>query len=147
MFLGGFIHDLEGIVNRRFKDRTELERYLQDYFVSPKQIKLTDFEGELTFTEDNHLVGVIGNYDIDIWYLLDNEKQLYITEVCWEENDITQNEDLEFYDELEQILNTYSEDWEKEPLDGDEVDKLVEILRKQLNVINGNITMKEYLDK
>ena len=43
------------------------------------------------------------------------------------------------------ILNTYSEfTWEEEPLDGDEVDRLVEHLRNKLNLINGNITREEY---
>lgn len=55
--------------------------------------------------------------------------------------------DLQFYNELSNILNIYMEDWEEEPLDGDEVDRLVKILKNQLNLINGNITMQEYLNK
>ena len=55
--------------------------------------------------------------------------------------------DLQFYNELSNILNIYMENWREEPLDGDEVDMLVEILRNQLNLINGNITMQEYLNK
>lgn len=55
--------------------------------------------------------------------------------------------DLQFYNELSNILNIYMEDWEEEPLDGDEVDRLIKILKNQLNLINGNITMQEYLNK
>ena len=52
---------------------------------------------------------------------------------------------MEYEKELIDILNTYSEfTWEEEPLDGDEVDRLVEHLRNQLNLINGNITQEEY---
>lgn len=142
-----FIKDLENIVHKRFVDKKELEEYLTQYFL--ETVKINDFEGEIDFIEDNHLVGTVGNnYDIDIWYITDNEKRLYITEVAWEINETTQNEDLEFYDGLEEILNIYTDnEWENEPLDSDEVDRLVEILRNQLNLINGNITTKEYLKK
>lgn len=55
--------------------------------------------------------------------------------------------DLQFYNELSNVLNIYMENWREEPLDVDEVDTLVEILRNQLNLINGNMTMQEYLNK
>ena len=50
------------------------------------------------------------------------------------------------YDEaLYEILDEYTnENWKNEPLDGDEVDRLTEILRAKLNLINGNITQEEY---
>lgn len=52
---------------------------------------------------------------------------------------------MEYEKELIDILNTYSKfTWEEEPLDGDEVDRLVEHLRNKLNLINGNITREEY---
>ena len=52
---------------------------------------------------------------------------------------------MEYEKELIDILNIYSEPtWKKEPLDGDEVDRLVEHLRNKLNLINGNITREEY---
>lgn len=51
---------------------------------------------------------------------------------------------MEFEKELIEILDRYAPDWEEEPLDGDDVDSLVEHLRNQLNLINGNITRKEY---
>lgn len=36
------------------------------------------------------------------------------------------------------ILDIYADNWEKEPLDGDEVDQLCEFLKERLNLINGN---------
>lgn len=139
------INDLEDILHKRFENIEQLEKFLKEYFRIG--IKLYKFEGDIDFIEDNHLTGVLANYDIDIWYIKDNENKLYITEVCWNENGTITNEDLQFYDELNNILNIYSENWEEEPLDGDEVDNLIEILRNQLNLINGNITIQEYLDK
>ena len=139
------INDLEDILHKRFENIEQLEKFLKEYFRIG--IKLYKFEGDIDFIEDNHLTGVLANYDIDIWYIKDNENKLYITEVCWNENGKTTNEDLQFYSELNDILNIYSENWEEEPLDGDEIDNLIEILRNQLNLINGNITIQEYLDK
>lgn len=53
--------------------------------------------------------------------------------------------EMEFEKELISILDIYTEKtWEIEPLDGDEVDMLIEHLRNRLNLINGNITQKEY---
>ena len=55
--------------------------------------------------------------------------------------------EMEFEKELVSILDIYSEKtWETEPLDGDEVDVLIEHLRNRLNLINGNITQEEYDD-
>ena len=54
--------------------------------------------------------------------------------------------ELEFEDELIEILNKYDENWVKEPLDSDEVEVLIGHLRNQLDLINGNITNEEYLD-
>ena len=52
---------------------------------------------------------------------------------------------MEYEKELIDIFNTYNEfTWEEEPLEGDEVDRLVEHLRNKLNLINGNITREEY---
>lgn len=139
------IDDLENILHKRFENIEQLEKFLKEYFRT--ELKLYKFEEDIDFIEDNHLTVVLANYDIDIWYIKDNENKLYITEVCWNENGKTTNEDLQFYSELNDILNIYSENWEEEPLDGNEVDNLIEILRNQLNLINGNITMQEYLDK
>lgn len=53
--------------------------------------------------------------------------------------------ELEFENELYKILDIYTEkDWKNEPLNSDEVDNLIEHLRNELNLINGNITNKEY---
>lgn len=52
---------------------------------------------------------------------------------------------LEFGVELRNILDTYTDkEWRDEPLDSDEVNSLVEHLRNQLDLINGNITNDEY---
>lgn len=51
---------------------------------------------------------------------------------------------MEFEEFLIQILNRYDISWQEDPLDSDEVDTLVEHLRNQLNLINGNITRAEY---
>jgi len=48
-----------------------------------------------------------------------------------------------FADELNSIIKDWK-DGSDEPLDGDEVDILTEILRAKLNLIEGNITDKEY---
>jgi hypothetical protein len=52
--------------------------------------------------------------------------------------------ELEFGDELRAILKKYKQSID-EPLDGDEVEVLGEIIKKVLNLIEGNITEKEYL--
>lgn len=55
--------------------------------------------------------------------------------------------ELEFEDELIEILNKYDESWVKEPLNSDEVEVLMGHLRNQLDLINGNITNEEYMQK
>jgi glutamate/tyrosine decarboxylase-like PLP-dependent enzyme len=55
-------------------------------------------------------------------------------------------QDLQFENELCQILDKYDDSWKNDSLDGDDVDRLIEHLRNQLNLINGNITNKEYED-
>lgn len=57
------------------------------------------------------------------------------------------NEDLEFGKQLIEILDIYTDkEWTDEPLDENEVNDLLKILEKQLNLINGNITEKEYME-
>lgn len=52
---------------------------------------------------------------------------------------------IEYDDYLYGILDVYTDgSWENEPLDEDEVDRLTEVLRAKLNLINGNITEEEY---
>lgn len=53
--------------------------------------------------------------------------------------------ELQFQEELNQIIKKYK-DGSEEPLDGDEVDKLTEHIRNQLNLIEGNITEEEYME-
>ena len=49
-----FIKDLENIIHRRFANKKDLENYLTTYFCTT--VKINDFEGELDFVEDNHLL-------------------------------------------------------------------------------------------
>lgn len=53
--------------------------------------------------------------------------------------------DLEYGKELQDILEIYKQD-SKEPLDSDEIDKLCNIIKLQLNLIEGNIDYKEYME-
>lgn len=55
--------------------------------------------------------------------------------------------ELEYEKELMAILDKYANDWTTEPLDSDEVETLIGHLRNQLDLINGNITNKEYLER
>ena len=55
--------------------------------------------------------------------------------------------ELEFESELTEILNKYDKTWKQEPLNSDEVEILTGHLRNQLDLINGNITNKEYLER
>ena len=50
---------------------------------------------------------------------------------------------LEFNKQLWEIIEIYKSGSD-EPLDGDEVDKLIEHLRNQINLNEGNITQREY---
>lgn len=45
---------------------------------------------------------------------------------------------------LAEIIIEYRDDYEEEPLQDDEVDDLVEILRAKINLHEGNITQEEY---
>lgn len=57
------------------------------------------------------------------------------------------NGDLEFEKQLIEILDIYTDkEWADEPLDENEVNDLLSVLEKQLNLINGNITEKEYME-
>ena len=54
--------------------------------------------------------------------------------------------ELEFENELYKILDKYASDWNDTPLDDFEVDRLTYHIKNQLNLINGNITYKEYIE-
>ena len=54
--------------------------------------------------------------------------------------------ELEFENELYKILDKYASDWNDTPLDDLEVDRLTYHIKNQLNLINGNITYKEYTE-
>lgn len=53
---------------------------------------------------------------------------------------------LDWADHLGAILNDYKEGFGDEPLDGDGVDELTEIIRARLNLIEGNMTWDEYCE-
>lgn len=75
------------------------------------------------------------------YFRINDDVLKYITIKIKEGIKDNQEYDKALYD----ILDTYTENnWEDEPLDGDEVDRLTEILRAKLNLINGNITQEEY---
>lgn len=55
---------------------------------------------------------------------------------------------IEFENQLNGILNIYTDNsWEDDPLDEREVDNLTELLKLKLNLMNGNITEKEYFEE
>ena len=51
-----------------------------------------------------------------------------------------------WFNELQSVITKYKEDSE-DPLDGDEVDNLVNILKSKINYMEGNITEDEYLNR
>ena len=79
--------------------------------------------------------------ELEKYFRINDDVLKYITIKIKEGIKDNQEYDKALYD----ILDTYTENsWGDEPLDGDEVDRLTEILRAKLNLINGNITQEEY---
>lgn len=135
------------IANKFFQEIKSLDT-LQIYeFIKRKN---TD-----TKTVDNSLVGEIlvidkngieTKYTIQLFYIRDNSKNFYITKTqILKEEFMLKQENLEFEKQLKEIQDVYTQG-DNEPLDSDEIENLIKILRKQLNYINGNITEKEYLN-
>ena len=56
-------------------------------------------------------------------------------------------EEYAWTEELRKIINDYKEGSPDEPLDGDEVETLVNHLRNKINLMEGNITWDEYLEQ
>lgn len=52
--------------------------------------------------------------------------------------------DTAFNSELESIVSIFNEGCEDEPMDGDDVEKLVNILKNKINLKQGNITQEEF---
>lgn len=81
-------------------------------------------------------------------YRIEDKRQYKCKEVSEYIDRLQGIKDNQEYDEaLYEILDEYTnENWENEPLDSDEIDsdRLTEFLRAKLNLINGNITQKEY---
>ena len=85
-----FAQALENLVGRRFETIGILENYLTEYLASDKPIIL-DFAHqnyESDHTADWNLIANCKNEfvfcDFDIYFLLDRENRLYITEVGYE---------------------------------------------------------------
>ena len=81
------INNLENILHKRFENIEQLEKFLKEYFRT--ELKLYKFEENIGFIGDNHLTVVLANYDIDIWYIKDNENIIYIQFILDHEDNIT----------------------------------------------------------
>lgn len=89
---------------------------------------------KINFYGDNKIVK-----DLEELFRTDNNILKFLTIKAGEKKE------SEFSKQLYEILDIWTENsWEEEPLEEDEVNILIEILRNQLNLINGNITKEEY---
>ena len=81
-----YIEEFERFVHKRFKSKKDLEQYLQKHFNTTNKVKL-EFASmqEKDFLHDYNLICLIENNeifcDLDIYFLYDKHKYLYITEV------------------------------------------------------------------
>lgn len=90
----------------------------------------------IAFYAKNGIVNVLERY-----FRINSDIFKYLTEKTQE----AIQDKGEFDNSLYKILDIYTEyNWENEPLDTDEVDRLVELLKIKLNLLNGNITEEEY---
>lgn len=119
-----------------------LEKYFEDY-IKKHNIKYYEVV-EDSYEYENGLLLIIykdEKHEVEDYHIcidLDNIKRSEV---------MIKNEDLQFGKQLLDILDIYTDkEWTDEPLDGDEVDKLTEHIKNQLNLINGNITEQEYKD-
>lgn len=88
------------------------------------------------YTKENEIIENLEKY-----FKINTDILKYIT---IKTNVAIQN-DTEYYSLLYKILDVYTDNsWEDDPLDEDEINGLVEFLKLKLNLINGNITEKEY---
>lgn len=91
---------------------------------------------KIDFYARNGIVDVLERY-----FRINYDILKYITVKVQEE--IQDSKELD--DFLYEILDIYTEyNWENEPLDTDEVNRLAELLKRKLNFFNGNITEEEY---
>lgn len=88
------------------------------------------------YTKENEIIENLEKY-----FKINTDILKYIT---IKTNVAIQN-DTEYDSLLYKILDVYTDNsWEDDPLDEDEINGLVEFLKLKLNLINGNITEKEY---
>lgn len=137
------------IANKFFQEIKSLDT-LQIYeFIKRKNtdIKTVDnsLVGEILVIDKN---GIETKYTIQLFYIRDNFKNFYITKTqILKEEFMLKQENLEFGKQLIEILDIYTDkEWADEPLDENEVNDLLSVLGRQLNLINGNITEKEYME-
>lgn len=89
---------------------------------------------KINFYGDNKIVK-----DLEELFKADNNILKFLT------MKVKEKKESEFSKQLYKILDIWTENsWKEEPLEEDEVNILIEILRNQLNLINGNITEEEY---
>jgi small subunit ribosomal protein S6 len=91
---------------------------------------------KIDFYARNEIIDVLERY-----FRINSDILKYITLKTQE----TIQDKGEFDNSLYKILDIYTEyNWENQPLDTDEVDRLAELLKTKLNLLNGNITEEEY---
>lgn len=154
---------LDLLVGCRGKDIQEIkDKMAEKFFNNLKKLQtLKVFEvvedTDMEVICDNALIGSIlvidkngieTKYTIQLFYIRDNFKNFYITKTqILKEEFMLKQENLEFGKQLIEILDIYTDkEWTDEPLDENEVNDLLKVLEKQLNLINGNITEKEYME-
>ena len=124
-------------------------------YITEEEIRMLDFGNNV---EDlNRNIGLIVDKDIDIKEVcnciinsLNADIKTVVDDLnkCWGYNIDIYKTNIEFENQLNGILNIYTDNsWEDDPLDEREVDNLTELLKLKLNLINGNITEKEYFEE
>ncbi len=85
---------------------------------------------------------IINSLNADIKTVVDDLNK------CWGYNIDIYKTNIEFENQLNGILNIYRDNsWKNDQLDEKEVNNLTELLRLKLNLMNGNITEKEYFEE
>lgn len=124
-------------------------------FITEEEIRKLDFGNNVDDLNRNS--GLILDKDIDIKEVcnciinsLNADIKIVVDDLnkCWGYNIDIYKTNIEFENQLNGILNIYTaNEWRDNPLDGDEINCLAELLRLKLNLMNGNITEKEYFEE
>lgn len=124
-------------------------------FITEEEIRKLDFGNNVDDLNRNS--GLILDKDIDIKEVcnciinsLNADIKIVVDDLnkCWGYNIDIYKTNIEFENQLNGILNIYTaNEWRDNPLDGDEINCLAELLRLKLNLMNGNITEKEYSEE